>query len=233
MGKNHGGLGMAIITQDVMGFALATAIDKNDIERMKSILSAGGVIDSPSTGLAGNRVPPPLHLAIQGGFEETVEFLLESGAKADLPDLGGASPLHCAASRNRLDIAKILIGRGAQIDSMDNRGWRPLHTAAVAGFNELVRLLLDSGAAVDSQETDEGRTALHLAAFHGRCQVVQTLLENGASLMLRDKEGLTPFDVARPENIPMLEAWTERSHLMASAFTGDREEEGLASPRAL
>ena len=47
-------------------------------------------------------------------------------------------------------------------------------------------------------QQNTGWTALHKAAFHGYLAIATRLLEGGADLTLRDKDGKTALDWARP-----------------------------------
>ena len=60
----------------------------------------------------------------------------------------------------------------------------------------MVELLLASGADLESPETDSGATPLHVAAGWGRVDVVRFLLAQGANPKSKNKQGLTPEQVA-------------------------------------
>ena len=80
----------------------------------------------------------------------------------------------------------------------------PLHEAAKKGDVEAVKTLLESGADVQAKEKKKGWTALHWAAYKGHGAVVTALLEYGADVNAKKKDGRTPRDVAKNNNIIQL-----------------------------
>lgn len=73
-----------------------------------------------------------------------------------------------------------------------------MHAAAITEDSRCLRLLLERGADANTQcgARGEARTALHLSAEHGHDSNVQALLEHNASMLVRDANGMTAFDIA-------------------------------------
>lgn len=67
----------------------------------------------------------PLHLATDGGHDDTVQQLLESGADVNARDEKGQTPLHCAAKQNHHSTVRLLIERGADVNAEDLDGRKP------------------------------------------------------------------------------------------------------------
>ncbi|WP_293448535.1 ankyrin repeat domain-containing protein, partial [Persephonella sp.] len=44
---------------------------------------------------------------------------------------------------------------------------------------------------------EKGGTALHWAVFYGHKEIIKLLLMQGADPLIKDKNGITPIDVAR------------------------------------
>ncbi|WP_051654723.1 ankyrin repeat domain-containing protein [Persephonella sp. IF05-L8] len=74
-----------------------------------------------------------------------------------------------------------------------------LLTAAQLGDIDRVRLAIAKGANLNYQD-ENGGTALHWAVFYGYKDIVQLLLMHGADPLIKDKDGITPIDVARINN---------------------------------
>jgi len=138
--------------------------------------------------LAGNN-----HRAIQ---------LIDAGADPNATFGDSATTvLHHAAGHGMNDLIDSLIGRGAKSDVRDSVQATPLHWAATVGRRDTVDRLLRYAVDVDAR-TDRQDTALHRAARHGRIDVARLLLEKGANRVLRNSDGLTPFDLARESDLP-------------------------------
>jgi ankyrin repeat protein len=75
-------------------------------------------------------------------------------------------------------------------------GERPLDVAATRGSIEEIEALLEGGADINAIGA-MGRTALHEAVAQDHAHVVPILLKAGASLLVRDKFGKTPLDIAQ------------------------------------
>jgi acetoin utilization deacetylase AcuC-like enzyme/ankyrin repeat protein len=63
-------------------------------------------------------------------------------------------------------------------------------------------LLSQTGIEVDAQNV-QGHTALHVACSHGNWPIVRLLLNVKACPKVRDKRGLTPFELARKRGMPI------------------------------
>ena len=139
------------------------------------------------------------------------EFLLEMGADARRRDVEGYTILHHAAYNLRLlsdtvslELVVRLVDAGADLNARTEGGETPLHRAAANGAPEMIAALVAHGADVTARDVD-GNTALHLAAQCEYCErageAIVTLLEAGADAGLRNAQGLTPWDVARENEV--------------------------------
>ena len=135
-----------------------------------------------------------LHMAVENGFSQIVEILLEAGANPDMvysddddeygfdlfdDELGGRTALHLAAKKGNSEVVKLLLEAGANKEATKDLGEAPLHLAAKKGNSEVVKLLLEAGADKDVADND-AYTALHFAAQAGHLEVAILLLEAGA-----------------------------------------------------
>ncbi|GEM_PF-5475863 len=142
------------------------------------------------------------------GHAETVQVLLEKGAKADLvssyrPDTRYRSlrlttaftPLYMAASYGHADVVNLLLDHHAQVD-------KGCHRPA---------LFLSSDYDGDVAPYDvPSATPLHIASLNGRNDVVGILILRGADVGARDDSGETPLHWAarrkRAETMELLVA---------------------------
>jgi hypothetical protein len=129
-----------------------------------------------------------LALACAAGNWRLARFLLERGAKPDLP---GARPALLAAAGGDDDDAagvQLLLKHRARADARDARGRSALHEAAFAGHAEIVGVLLGAGADVHARDAD-GRTPLLDAARGGRLPALQALLAARPDPQVLDAHG--------------------------------------------
>ena len=134
--------------------------------------------------------------AVSDRHAESVETLLESGARCDFKDIKGSTALHIGARLGCGRILKMLLSHGAHVEaSVVDTKWRPLHFAAQQGHLDALVALLQGGAKVESHDF-EGRTPLHLAAERGQLTVCQELLAHRARAEAIDAAGATALHLA-------------------------------------
>jgi ankyrin repeat protein len=111
----------------------------------------------------------PLHLAAGFGTPDTVEVLLQHGARVDTVSNNPQrnQPLHAvmALSRNP-ETVELLLNEGAQPDAVQTGGFTPLFSAASANRKDLAAMLLARGA--DPHHcNDAGKTPADFARERG------------------------------------------------------------------
>lgn len=89
-----------------------------------------------------------LHYAVQLGYMEMVEHLLEK-IDIDEQDARGMSPLHLAALYGRIDVMQFLLDSHAKTDLTDKMGRTPLYVACENAKPDAMALLLQHGARYD------------------------------------------------------------------------------------
>ncbi|MES2660527.1 MAG: ankyrin repeat domain-containing protein [Verrucomicrobiota bacterium] len=168
---------------------------------------------------SGKPCGTPLHLAIHQLKLETANWLLEKGAKPDIPDdLHGLTPLHHAADSSMegcLELMARLLAAGANPNltsfakkpGNDRReppliGATPLVTAFSSNFkrNDKVRLLLKHGANPNVRMEAGGRYGegllLEIAVTDGNTELIKMLLAAGADPQLTFSEGMNLIQAA-------------------------------------
>ncbi|XP_014253165.1 ankyrin repeat domain-containing protein 39-like [Cimex lectularius] len=136
------------------------------------------------------------------GDAGSVSSMLKKGHRVDETDASGYTALHYAAKNGFIDIVKILLDAGASVGARTKAGQAtPLHRAAGAGKLEVCKLLIDKRSDVGSLDVD-GRTPLHRAVENERDDIVDLLIEIAPhTLQIKDVKGLTPYDIAKSENM--------------------------------
>lgn len=173
-------------------------IEKNRIWNWDYWIDYNNAYKSPRPTPSPESLPDfKLLEAAKSGDIKNVKGLIASGADVNARDKAGWTPLHLAAENGYMKMASLLLANGANVNARCNLGTSPLHMAAWNGNVEIVRVLLNNGADVNAKHYEEGCTPLHLAVENGSVEVIKLLLENGAEADARDKDGLTPLDIAK------------------------------------
>lgn len=129
----------------------------------------------------------PLDLAIEGGYDKLVAWLLANGARPNGSREAPGSPLRTAARKGNLAAVGMLLKKGADANATDSQGWTPLHWAIDPKDLDLARMLLRAGAKVDLPN-DAGDTPLDLAVRRRRDNPVADLLKDPAKFLEEDKQ---------------------------------------------
>ncbi|XP_062178658.1 protein S-acyltransferase 24-like isoform X2 [Phragmites australis] len=143
-----------------------------------------------------------LHWSAVRGHIQVAELLLKEGAKVDAADLYGYQATHVAAQYGQTAFIYHIVAKwNAGPDVPDNDGRSPLHWASYKGFADSIRLLLFLDAYRGRQDK-EGCTPLHWAAIRGNLEACTVLVQAGKKddLMVKDKTGLTPAQLAADKN---------------------------------
>ena len=145
---------------------LYKAVDNGNLIIVKQLISVGAYLDV--------RVLPwgntPLMLAIQKGYKDIFECLIESRASLDKPDRYGQTALMKAIRYGQKDMVQSLIKRMVAIegvgvpslDIQDNKGRTALMIASQNQNKEMVELLLEAGSNIEILDIF-GKTALNFA----------------------------------------------------------------------
>lgn len=119
-----------------------------------------------------------------------------------------------------LKYVKYLISQGANVDAKSEWGDTPLRMAVLFKDIEVVKFLVSKGADVNAKyfvsertyavnestakhnEEYNGETPLHLAArLRDTDEIVKFLVSKGADVNAKNRNGWTPFDVARDTSV--------------------------------
>lgn len=138
---------------------LIAAVQKNDLEEVKRLLSQGE--DPEQTAKDGNT---PLLIASKFGYTDIVSELLKFKANPNKVDkLMKATPGHKAAFFGHAKILELLISHGLILDAQGPyNGYTALHDAILNSHIEASKVLIKAGASITIEGVD-GRTPKDLA----------------------------------------------------------------------
>lgn len=147
----------------------------------------------------------PLHLACLHGDPRLVKYLLDKGARHNVPNASSLFPIHLAAGGDyhavsatseddqRLVCVQLLLQAGCPLGIRDGSKQTIVHAAARGGFvktlnfimkqwrQENLNLPAGKEKTVQDMRDNWGRTPVHWAVLHGHSQVLEILLRNGFS----------------------------------------------------
>lgn len=150
--------------------ALVEAAATGDATTCRSLIQRGLDVNAMVDGSTA------LHRAVEAAQVESVELLLQAGARIDQRDQHGALPLYYAVTA----YSTLFSPRGPF------RQEKLQHVRSVYDrCLRMVEMLLVAGAAVDARHPKRGWTALHCAADAGHPEAVALLLEAGADPNLK------------------------------------------------
>lgn len=159
------------------GDEFAIAIERGDLDKVKSLVEGGAKPDTPIE--YGEHKMTPLMKAVWEGEEEIVKFLLDAGADVNAKDTdNGQPPLMYAIARDRAGLVELLIQRGAKVNVRDVRKFTPAHMAAASGNVAILDALAEAGA--DLKAEMYGLTPLMMAASSRKAEAVRELVRLGA-----------------------------------------------------
>eukprot|EP00733_Pompholyxophrys_punicea_P000342 Pompholyxophrys_punicea_v1_NODE_89_length_3617_cov_47.365806.p1 type:complete len:429 gc:universal NODE_89_length_3617_cov_47.365806:1173-2459(+) len=142
----------------------------------------------------------PLYLAAVQGHCAIAEALINAGADVNGRNQWQRTPLIAAAPGSE-EMVTLLLAHNAEVNAKDDLQLTALHRACDNTTNDtkIVSLLVDAGAQVNVLDNEQ-QTPLHWAAKSANPESVTLLLSLGADATLRDKDGLTVYDLAVKRN---------------------------------
>jgi ankyrin repeat protein len=198
--------------------ALVEAIEKGDLEQLKSLISKGADANTNVDAAVSWHVDGEpedfelrqgltlLNLAIIHRQADIATFLINQGADVNGRDGfdNHKTPLHYVAHFGTAALAKLLIAKGADVNARESQGrgdWTPLH-CVTSNHNpdrkdqlEVAKLLISNGADIEAVDGD-GNRPLHGAARCGRLDVAELLMSKGANVEARGWKKQTPLHKA-------------------------------------
>lgn len=174
---------------------LHVAIKNNHLEVLEMLLNH----DDIDPNVQDKNGYTPLHLAIENGNLDAVKMLLSYKANPNIQDYDDFTPFHLAAKSDKpasIDIMRALLikRRNLEFTPQNNDYTSPLYLAAFYGHTDIFNELLKNST-INFQDKN-GNTQLHLAAHYGHQHVIEMLLKNGADPDIKNKNQLSPRDVA-------------------------------------
>ncbi len=135
-------------------------------------------------------------LALKGDLFNLEKQLLKNPAMINSKDKLGKTMLHYAVCSGNKDILKLLYIYGTKFDEQDITGMTPLHVCAMWDLRGPAHWLISRGADVNVRDKF-GDNLLHTSAIFGTVNIAKYLKTIGISTTEKNKEGMTPIDLAK------------------------------------
>ncbi|XP_064118603.1 rabankyrin-5-like isoform X2 [Macrobrachium nipponense] len=185
---------------------LHKAIDENREDIACFLIRSGcdvNAVRKPGPGGTGGDeakdLQTPLHLCCSWGLEETVQTLLEHGAKVNAKDAEGKTPLHYAIENCHTNIIALLLSHPAlDLSVRDNAGVTPFAAAMSRKNNKAAQAILNREPKAAEQYDHKGFNFLHIAIQKKDIESVLFLLSINVDMHTRtqDQLSLTPLHLA-------------------------------------
>jgi ankyrin repeat protein len=158
-----------------------------------------------------------------------IDYLLNNGANANIPDNTGYYPWHFASFKGHLEVMKILISKIPVIDYKTSNAdkYTALWLASQEGHLDVVKWLISNQADVNAFRESDGRTALQATMCKKtpkNLNVVQELIEHGANVNQSNYKLFTPLYYAvELEDLKIIKLLINHgANITAAADSGDQ-----------
>ncbi|GJN38936.1 hypothetical protein PR202_gb28018 [Eleusine coracana subsp. coracana] len=177
-----------------------TAAAYGDLEKLQRLVEGEGrPVSEPDGG--GYHA---LQWAALNNRVAAAQYIIEHGADVNAVDHTGQTALHWSAVRGHIQVAELLLKEGAKVDAADLYGYQMTHVAAQYGQTAFIYHIVAKWNADPDVPDNDGRscTPLHWAAIRGNLEACTVLVQAGKKddLMVKDKTGLTPAQLAADKN---------------------------------
>lgn len=172
--------------------ALMVAAKKGHKGLAQRLLDSGADINE-ATDTQGT----PFMFAVLGGHQELAQWLLEQGADVNTVGSNGWTALTIAAAKGNVQLLQWLISQGADTQVRDVYRFTPLLRAVDNGYVEAAAALLSLVNTDVNAREEMDNTALHFAVSASNEEMVSLLLEHHANPRLRNRQGVSPMELAR------------------------------------
>ncbi|SFS67519.1 ankyrin repeat domain-containing protein [Paenibacillus sp. BC26] len=149
-----------------------------------------------------------LMVAVMNNYPAVVKYLLEN--KADVNAYGihteDRNPINYASANGLLDVVKVLLEYEPNMKLLNIYGGTPLIPACEQGYYEVAKILLEKTDVEVNHINKLGYTALHEVTFRPNrggkyADITNLLIKHGADINIKDKNGKTPLEIARKNEL--------------------------------
>ena len=142
-----------------------------------------------------------LMLAVNIGWNDIMEMLLDNGADINITDKDGNTALMLATYKGDwyIKLVKMLLDHGADINVQNKDGNTVLMLATRYKAYKIAEILINSSADINIKNTS-GNTALMLATRYKAYTIAEILINSRADITIQNREGNTVLMLATINN---------------------------------
>ena len=178
---------------------------KGDKDEIKSLLSSDVPVNE-RLSLDSQLFPgaTPMHILVEHDcnfISEIIDLILRRGANVTTKDARGLTPIHVVFQKYDMIQSLMNIPSRFKINVSDKEGLSLFHIVCAVGTKEVVDWFLDyvgvdvNAAVCEDSLRYPGFTPLHMAASHTHLGAFLKLLSHGGNIMIKNRQGLTPFEL--------------------------------------
>jgi ankyrin repeat protein len=197
---------------------VAAAAESGFAAVVSKLLKEGASLEA-----TGDDQKTPLWLACRHSHAEVARILLKAGANASAKSSDGMSILEAATIGCKEELVRNLLDHG--VGDVNDTSGSPLRNAVKTESRGTVEALLTHGASVNTKcENGVGETPLHAACQLGDEYIVSLLIKHRADPSIKDKAGLTAFDLLRKrkfDDTQIVALLTPAENRESTGATGD------------
>ncbi|XP_033616459.1 transient receptor potential cation channel subfamily A member 1 isoform X3 [Fukomys damarensis] len=196
------------------------AAENNQVESAKFLLTEGA-----NPNLRNSSMMAPLHLAVQGMYNEMTKVLIEhSSTNINLEGENGNTAVMITCSKDNSEALEILLKKGAKLCKSNKWGDFPVHQAAFSGAKKCMELILQFGEedgysrqSLINFLNNKQASPLHLAVQSGNLEMIKMCLDNGAHIEQIENGKCMALHFAATQGA------TEIVKLMISSYSGSSD----------
>ena len=132
-GENHP-FSVALMDSAIFKLAVSGHFERSALEKVIESVNSLSCLKSS-----------PLHYAVLGGNVDTVQFLVERGARVDSRNSFGETPLHWACKEGKESIVRLLLHKKASPNVLDTERNSPMHWCSEYDNAAAIQLLIQNG----------------------------------------------------------------------------------------
>ncbi|KAF5308524.1 hypothetical protein FQR65_LT06189 [Abscondita terminalis] len=141
-----------------------------------------------------------LNFALEQSQDSNVTYLFTYNTFNYKKHHNGETRLHKECRSGNFQEVQSLVESGMDVNVQDYAGWTPLHEAVLNQRADEVKYLLVHGAYVNIPGLDY-LTPLHSAVQEKNLEIIEALVEHGADCLAYNKDGKTPLDLCKEDDI--------------------------------
>jgi ankyrin repeat protein len=151
------------------------------------------------------QAPTPLALSLIGselGNSEIAKFLLENGARLNIPDSCGNYPIHYAFLSDNVELIKFVLEKHPdEINRTATADASCLHLTILKDSYKASEYIIQKFKEQINQKDSQGNTPLHIASKVNNTKFIELFLKYNADINITNNDGDTPLHLLSKHDV--------------------------------